>query len=301
MKHFLRLADLQPADTRRILDSALALRDREVPVQAAPLAGQSVALLFQKPSLRTRVSYEVGLRELGAHPVVLGQSEVGLGERESVADVARVLGGMVDAIAARVFRHDDLVALADTSGVPVINMLSDRFHPSQAIADALTLMDEFGAGAEDLRGRHVVFVGDGNNVAVSLATACVHLGMRFTLACPPAYAAPAADLPDHADVRTVHDPAAAVADADCIYCDTFVSMGQEQQKQQRLADFAEFRVDEALLARAPAGCIVLHCLPAYRGVEITDGVIDGPQSRVFPQAWNRLHAQKGMLVELLGR
>ena len=295
-RHFLRLADQPAEDTRRMLDTARRLRDAggDAP---RPLSGKHVAMLFEKPSLRTRVSYEVGVRELGGHAVVLGQHEVGLGKREAVEDVGRVLGGMVQAVAARVFRHTDLEKLAATAGVPVINMLSDRFHPSQALADAMTLQDEFGA---DLAGRRVAFIGDGNNVAVSLATVCHQLGMEFVLACPSGYEMPASDLPGGLTIETVSDPREAAAGADALYCDTFISMGQEAEKQQRLADFADYRVDAALLEAAKPDAVLLHCLPAHRGVEVTDEALDGPRSRVFPQAWNRLHAQKGMLAELLG-
>ena len=298
-RHFLRLADQTAADTRRMLERAFTLRDAALPEAAEPpLAGRSVAMLFEKPSLRTRVSYEVGIRELGGQAVVLGQHEVGLGQRESVADVARVLGGMVDAIAARVFDHGTLETFAAHSGVPVINMLSDRYHPSQAIADAMTLMDEWGCEPSDLAGRRVAFVGDGNNVAVSLAWACKHLGMSFVLACPAGFEPPPGDLPGDG-IEIVHATEAAVKDADAVFCDTFVSMGQEAEKQERLATFAGYQVNDALLAHAKPEAVVLHCLPAYRGVEITDAVMDGPRSRVFPEAWNRLHAQKGMLADLL--
>ena len=294
--HFLRLSDQTADTTRRMLATARRLRDT-APETPRPLAGQHVAMLFEKPSLRTRVSYEVGIRQLGGEAVVLGRHEVGLGERESVEDVARVLGGMVQAVAARVFRHTDLERLAACAGVPVINMLSDRFHPSQALADAMTLQDEFG---EDLSRRRLAFIGDGNNVAVSLATVCHQLGMSFVLACPPGYEPPAEDLPGSGSLQVVHDPYEAAAGADALYCDTFTSMGQEAEKDQRLRDFAPFRVGVELLEAAGPGAILLHCLPAYRGVEVTDAALDGPQSRVFPQAWNRLHAQKGMLAELLG-
>jgi ornithine carbamoyltransferase len=234
---------------------------------------------------------------------VLGQAEVGLGKRESVADCTRVLNGMVHGIAARVYNHQHLIEMAEHATVPVINMLSDIAHPAQALADAMTVMDEFG---RDLSGKHVVFVGDGNNVARSLAMICGKLGAAFTLASPPDYALDQA-FADRVmaacpgmDFTMCHDPFQAVRYADAIYADTFVSMGQEEEKAARLEVFRNFQVNEKLMAEAPSHAIALHCLPAYRGVEITDGVMDGPQSRVFQQAHNRLHAQKGILSVVMG-
>ena len=259
-------------------------------------------MFFEKPSLRTRVSFEQAMLELGGRVIVLGQHEVQLGQRESVADFARVMDGMVHALAARVYDHEHLIEMAEHSRAPVINMLSDRAHPAQALADAMTIIDEFG----DMAGRHVAFIGDGNNVARSLAMICGRLGASFTLASPPAYAFDQqfadrlmAQCPD-LDLTLTHDPETAVQQADVLYADTFVSMGQEDQKKQRLAAFAGFQINEQLLARAPEHAIVMHCLPAYRGIEITDDVMDGSQSRVFPQAHNRLHAQKGLLAYLRG-
>jgi ornithine carbamoyltransferase len=230
--------------------------------------------------------------------------QVGLGKRESAADVARVLSGMVHGIMARVFEHEKLVELAAHSTVPVINALSDMSHPCQALADAMTMMDEFG---RSLRGRTLAFVGDGNNVAHSLAVMCGKLGMKFVLASPPGYeitqdvADRIMSLVPQLEMELVQDPADAVRYADAVYADTWVSMGQESQAAARKKVFRDFQINESLLAKAPQHCIVLHCLPAYRGVEITDQVIDGPRSRVFPQAHNRLHAQKGLLAVLMGK
>ena len=304
--HFLELTDHDPAFVRTVLTRALALRaERRRRGRNAPvLADRTLAMLFEKPSLRTRVSFEQAMNQLGGHAVVLQRDEVGLGRREAVADVARVLGGMVDAVAARVFDHAHLEALAAHAGVPVVNMLSDRSHPAQALADALTLADAAAGGPEAaeadpaaaldaLRGHRVVFVGDANNVARSLARVCATLDANFTLACP------AGMTLDEPDATVTHDPRAAVVDADALYADTFVSMGEEAEKDAKLKRFAGFTIDEHLLALAPNHAVVLHCLPAYRGVEITDAVMDGPQSRVFAQAHNRLHAQKGLLAELL--
>ena len=259
------------------------------------LAGKTLAMLFQKPSLRTRVSFEQAMNELGGHAIVLGQHEVGLGERESVGDVTRVLSGMVHGIAARVGRHEQLVEMAESATVPIINMLSDRSHPAQALADAMTIIDEFAPGDGDVSGRTVAFVGDGNNVARSLAAICRVLGMRFNLASPAGYG-----LADDGFIHQTQDPAEAVRGADVIYADTFVSMGEEGEKQEKLKAFEGFQINRPLVNQAADHAIVLHCLPAYRGVEITDQVIDGPRSRVFSQAHNRLHAQKGLLSVLMG-
>jgi len=308
MNHFLNISDHPPEAIRRVLIRGLELRAerRQTGHNAPVLKGRALAMLFEKPSLRTRVSFEQAMNHLGGHAVVLGRDEVGLGRRESVADVARVLGGMVEAIAARVFSHAHLDELAAHAGVPVVNMLSDVSHPAQALADALTLADVAAGGPEAaeadpegalaaVAGQRVVFVGDGNNVARSLMRVCGALGVRFSLACPEGYALEDLDP----GVVMSHDAAAAVADADVLYADTFVSMGEEDQKDAKLAAFHAFVIDERLMGAAPDHAVVLHCLPAYRGVEITDAVMDGPQSRVFPQAHNRLHAQKGLLAQLL--
>jgi len=298
MKHFLSIEDATADELHAMLSLARRLRDQRQRGEANEpiLQGRTLAMLFEKPSLRTRVSFEQGMNELGGRAIVLTQHEVGLDQRESVEDATRVLSGMVHGIAARVFEHEKLVRMAATAEVPVINMLSDATHPCQALADVMTIQDEFG---EDLTGRRIAFIGDGNNVARSLAAAGHKLGMHFTLACPEGFAL-ADEVARTHDVRITHDPRQAAADADVIVCDTFVSMGQEAEKQRRLDIFRDFQVNEALMDRAPDHAIVLHCLPAYRGVEITDGVMDGPRSRIFPEAHNRLHAQKGLLAKLLG-
>lgn len=314
-RHFLSIEETTVTDLQRMLRRAHALRaERNAGRPNAPvLAGKTLAMLFEKPSLRTRVSFEQAMFELGGHAITLGKDEVGLGKREAVKDVAQVLAGMVHGVAARVFDHGHLVEMAAWSDKPVINMLSDRTHPAQALADAMTLLDEFGWGDGWLAGRRVVFVGDANNVTRSLGMIVAKLGGSYTVACPKAYqweAGYTARLQAVADahgkdrqggrVRMLEDPAAAVAGADAIYADTFVSMGQEEEKARRLKDFAAYQVNASLLAKAAPGAVVLHCLPAYRGIEISDEVMDGPQSRVFPQAHNRLHAQKGLLAEVMG-
>ena len=305
MQHFLSMIQTTPEQLGRLFDVAFELRQQRLAGQPNKpvLAGQTLAMIFEKPSLRTRVSFEQAMLDLGGHAIRLGWDEVGMGKRETPADVARVLSGMVHGIMARVYEHQKLVDLATHSAVPVINALSDESHPCQALADVMTLIDEFG---RDLTGRTLVFVGDGNNVAHSLAIICGKLGMNFILASPPGYELPSestdrikSHLPDM-NFEMTHDAIEAVRNADAIYADTWVSMGQEEQVAQRRKTFAAYQINDDLLAAAPGHAIVLHCLPAYRNVEITDQVIDGPRSRVFPQAHNRLHAQKGLLAVLMG-
>lgn len=288
----------------KVIDEAIDLREerRAGRRHDRVLAGKTLAMLFEKPSLRTRASFEQAVVELGGHAMVLGQHEVGLGKREPPRDVAAVLSGMVHGLAARVFDHASLIELADHADVPVVNMLSDLAHPCQALADALTIVDAFG---RDVSGRTVAFIGDGNNVARSLAMICAKLGMNFTLASPPDYAMEQAfadrlmaQAPDM-DLRLTHDPELAAHDADVIYTDTFVSMGQEEEKPRRLRAFEGFQVDGALLGQAPSHAIVMHCMPAYRGVEIAAEVFDGPRCHAIAQAHNRLHAQKGLLALLM--
>ncbi|MFW6059008.1 MAG: ornithine carbamoyltransferase [Phycisphaeraceae bacterium] len=304
MNHFLSIADVSRDELDHVFDVAFALRKARMEGQPNEpmLAGHTLAMIFEKPSLRTRVSFEQAMIELGGQAIVLGQ-EIGLGQREAIGDVTRVLAGMVHGIAARVFEHDKLEQMAQFSNIPVINMLSDWSHPCQALADVMTMMDEFG---RDLSGKTLAFVGDGNNVARSLAVTCGRLGLNFVLASPPGYELerPFVDrimsqVPDM-NFELTGDPREAVHHADAIYTDTFVSMGQEEETQKRLHAFRDYQVNAELLNEAPDHAIVLHCLPAHRGEEITDDVMDGPRSRVFPQAHNRLHAQKGLLAVLLG-
>ena len=305
MKHFTAIADCTPDQLRHFMDVSFRLKDqlKRTGKNDAILAGKTLAMIFEKPSLRTRVSFAVGMTQLGGTGQLLRQEEVGLGTREPIKDVARVLSGMVDGIMARTFEHDKVLNLAKWSTVPVINGLTDFSHPCQAMADLMTLMEHFG---RDLKGRTLVYVGDGNNVARSLASACGRFGLRFVIAAPDAYKLPQADverirtqLPEM-DFISTDDPAAAVRDADAVYTDTWVSMGQEEEKARRVKDFAGYRVDESLMKNAPKHAVVLHCLPAYRGLEISDGVMESRQSLVFPQAENRLHFQKGLLAVLLG-
>jgi ornithine carbamoyltransferase len=303
MQHVLTLFEMQPADLHCILKTASHLKTRLAKNDRPPvLERQVLALLFEKPSLRTRVSFEAGMAQLGGNSLFLGD-DVGWGTRESIADFVRVLGEYVDVIVCRAKSHDKVEQMASFNVAPIINGLTDLTHPCQAIADVMTIQESLGR----LAGKHLVFVGDGNNVARSLALICAMLDMQFTLACPDGYAIDEHWLAKikkaYPDAKTycVRDPHEAVVAADAIYTDVWTSMGQESEKAHRKQVFGDYRIDEALMKSAPRHARVLHCLPAVRGQEITDGVIDGPQSDVIAQAANRMHAQKGLLVWLLNR
>lgn len=301
MRHLLTLFDLSPEELKTILKTATALKQLlKRGERPAILAGQTLALLFEKPSLRTRVSFQAGMVQLGGGSLFLGD-DVGWGKRESPSDFTNVLGQFVDAVACRAKSHERVEQLASFNAAPVINSLTDLSHPCQAIADLLTIQETFG----DLEGRHLVFVGDGNNVSRSLALACAMLGLRFTLACPEGYEFDEPWLDRIAErypncvIDQTTDPHEAVREADAIYTDVWTSMGQEAESKIRRDAFANYQVNEALMKSAPSTARVLHCLPAVRGEEITDAVIDGPQSDVIVQAGNRMHAQKALLVFLL--
>lgn len=303
-KDFLAVADYSPAELQGLLDLAVKLKQERLSGGNQPLLkGKVLGMIFQKPSLRTRVSFDMAMRHLGGDALYLSPNEIGLGQRESIADVARVLAGYVDAIMARVFSHDHILQLAQWSSVPVINGLSDYNHPCQAMADALTIQEEFGT----LKGLNVAYVGDGNNVALSLMHICAKLGANFTIANPPDYDIPQAAVElaktfareSGSRLTFLRDPHEAVKDAHVIYTDTWTSMGQEAEAAKREKVFPPYQVNNQLVAEARKDVIVMHCLPAHRGQEITDSVADGPHSRLFPQAHNRLHAQKAILVQLL--
>lgn len=306
MDNFLAIAEHSSEELRGLLDRALALKKEFQAGGNKPLLqGKSLAMVFQKPSLRTRVSFEMGMKHLGGHALYLSPNEIGLGKREAISDVARVLAGYVDGVMARVFEHEHLLELAKWSDVPIINGLSDYNHPCQAISDALTIFEHFDKPGKGLK---VSYVGDGNNVAVSLMHISAKLGWDFTIANPEG-----CDMPKEAievgegiakesgsSIHLLQEAAEAVQDADVIYTDTWVSMGQEDEMKKREALFPPYQVNDALLSKAKPSTMVMHCLPAHRGQEITDEVADGPQSLLFPQAHNRLHAQKAILAELLG-
>jgi len=303
-KDFIAVADYSPKDLQGMLDLAIDLKKERMANGNQPiLKGKVLGMIFQKPSLRTRVSFDMAMRHLGGDALYLSPNEIGLGQRESIADVARVLSGYVDAIMARVFAHDHVLQLAKWASVPVINGLSDYNHPCQGMADALTIQEKFGS----LKGLNVTFIGDGNNVAVSLMHVCTKLGAHFTLASPEGYDLPTAavDLAQQfaaesgSKIRSLRDPHEAVKGAHVIYTDTWTSMGQEAETKKREAVFPPYQVNAQLVAEADKDAIVMHCLPAHRGQEITDEVADGVHSALFPQAHNRMHAQKAILVFLL--
>ncbi len=304
MKNFVSLTELSADEIWTVLNKAIELKTEWKNGGNKPiLKGKVLALVFQKPSLRTRVSFDVGMLHLGGHGLYLSPNEIGLGGRESVPDVARVLSGYVDGIMARTFSHDHIVQLAEYASVPVINGLSDFNHPCQAMGDFLTILEHKGS----LDGVNLTYVGDGNNVARSLMFTAAKLGVDFTIATPegyeiePEYVAMAQQFAAEsgATLRFLHDPIEAVTGADVIYTDVWTSMGQEAETQKRLAIFPPYQVNEKLVSHAKDDVIVMHCLPAHRGEEITDAVADGPHSVLFPQAANRLHAQKGILALLM--
>jgi len=302
MRHLIVPENLTTAEVEAIFAISRDLQEKFAAGRRdALLPGRVLALVFEKPSLRTRVSFEAAMTHLGGASLFLGEDSGFASSRESIADFGRVLGGYVDAIVCRSRSHDTIERLAEVAGVPVINGLSDLAHPCQALADLYTLRQEIGR----VKGLTLAFVGDGNNVARSLAVLCGLLGMRFVLAAPRGYHFSdgfrrhvAAILPD-AEIDETDDPAAAVADAAAVYTDVWASMGQEQERAKRQQAFAPYQVNEALMARCPEA-VFMHCLPARRGEEVTDAVIDGPQSIVLPQAVNRMHLQKGLLAWLLG-
>jgi ornithine carbamoyltransferase len=304
MKHFLTIIDHDPDTLRQLIADAARLKAAATHGEFADtLRHKIVALVFEKPSLRTRVSFEAGIAQLGGTSLFQAGSEVGLGVRESAADFARTMSQFVDCIVLRVFRHGTLIDVANHATVPVINGLSDTSHPCQAMADVLTLQECVG----DVKGKTIAFIGDGNNVARSLAVLCGKLGIKFILARPDGFGFPAdfgknysAQVAPRLPEETA-DPAAAVKAADVIYTDVWTSMGQEAEREERLRIFAPYQVNAALLKKAPRHAKVLHCLPAHRGEEITDDVMEGPASAVFQQAGNRMHAQKAVLEWLLKR
>jgi ornithine carbamoyltransferase len=301
MKHLLSVAHLSKGDVDELFRVAAEGKARlKAGRHATPLAGRSLALIFEKPSLRTRVTFEVGMAQLGGAAVYLAAEDIGLGRRESVEDVARNLGRIVNVIAARTFEQATVERLARHAGVPIINALSDHEHPCQALADFFTLWEH----RKDLRGLTLAWLGDGNNVCHSVVLLAALVGAEVRAACPPGYE-PAPAVLDAARalggrITVTADVVEAVRGADVVYTDVWISMGQESQRERRLEAFGRYQLNERVLAMARPGALVLHCLPAHRGEEITDGVLDGPQSVVLDQAENRLHVQKAVLLSLLG-
>ena len=303
-KDFISVADHSREELEQLLTLAIELKKEWKAGGNEPILKNKVmAMIFQKPSLRTRVSFDMAMRHLGGDALYLSPAEIGLGKRESIADVARVISGYVDIIMARVFDHAHILELAKYASVPVINGLSDYNHPCQAMADALTIMENKGK----IEGLNVAFIGDGNNVAVSLMHIVTKLGANFTMSNPAGY-----DLPEEpvktakiyteangTSLNIITDPAEAVQNADVIYTDTWTSMGQEEETEKRIKIFQPYQVNQELVSKAKSDVIVMHCLPAHRGQELTDEIADGPHSVIFPQAHNRLHAQKAVIHSLL--
>jgi ornithine carbamoyltransferase len=298
-KDLLSIGDLAPDDIWRIIDRAVELKRQGV---SSILAGKSLALLFEKPSLRTRVSFDIAMHQLGGHSVYLSQSEVGLGSRESIADVARTINRYVNIIAARTFAHATVVSLAEHTAIPVINALSDREHPCQALGDLLTIYEK----KKKLEGLTLAFIGDGNNVAGSLLLASALAGMNFRIASPKGYeiseeieALGRRLARSNTQVLLLEQPGEAVEGADVVYTDVWTSMGQEAEVKKRRKAFTSYQVTAELMAKAAKEAIFMHPLPAHHGEEIASGLIDSTRSVVFDQAENRLHVQKAILAELL--
>ena len=300
-KDLLSISDLSTEDIHMLISDTADMKARG---WLSLLEGKALALMFEKPSLRTRVSFEMAMRQLGGHTVYISPGEVGLGKRESVSDVARVLARYVDVIAARTFSHQTLEVLADGSSVPVINALSDWEHPCQALADLFTIYEKKG----ELNGLTLAYLGDGNNVAHSLMLAASLVGMNFMIASPPGYTVHdrilqmargyAAD--SGAEVSCAEEPGSVLSGADVVYTDVWTSMGQEDESQKRRQVFADYQVNAELLSLAREDAILMHPLPAHHGEEVAEGVLDNPQSVVFDQAENRMHVQKALLAEMLG-
>ncbi len=297
-RDFVAISDFTRDELLATLDRAHRLKSGAE--TGTPLAGRSLAMIFRKSSTRTRVSFEVGMTQLGGHALFLSDRDSQMGRGEGVRDTAKVLAGYVDAIMIRTFAHSEVEELARHASVPVINGLTDRLHPCQLLADLQTIQEEFGP---ELESRTVAWIGDGNNMANSWINAAARLGFSLRLACPSGYDPDPSILQcarASADIVLTREPGEAVVGADVVTTDVWASMGQEDEAERRREAFRSYRVDEALMARAAPEAIFLHCLPAHRGEEVTSGVIDGPRSRVFREAENRLHAQKALLVELIG-
>jgi ornithine carbamoyltransferase len=301
-KHLLSLSDLSGQDIRFLVSGARDMKRTRSWLEV--LSGKTLALLFEKPSLRTRVSFELAMRQLGGQVIYLSPAEVGMGKREAIPDVARVLSRYVDIIAARTFSHQVLETIAEFAAVPVINALSDLEHPCQVLADLMTIVEKKG----EISGRKLAFLGDGNNVAHSLMLGAALSGMNFSIASPQDYQvqkkilerAQAYARESGAEILLTEDPHLAVRSADIVYTDTWTSMGQEAEAEARRRVFARYQVNEEILSLADKDVIVMHCLPAHYGEEVASGILDGQRSVVFDQAENRLHAQKALIAEMLG-
>ena len=302
MEHFLSISKCSTEQLNELLEISAQLKSLYKAGGSDPcLSNKTLVMLFEKPSLRTRISFQVAMTDLGGNAIYIKPEDIGgIGKREPVKDMARVMSRYVKGIMARTFEHSTVTELAEYATVPVINALTDWSHPCQAMADVLTIAEHCG----QIGGVKIAYVGDGNNVARSLAFACAKLGMKLVVASPAGYELDAETIErvnqvSAESVERTHDPVAAVSDADIIYTDTWVSMGQEDEKQKRREDFAGFQINAELVKSAPANAKIMHCLPAYRGFEITDEVTESPNSIMFDQAENRLHFQRALLKKLM--
>lgn len=305
MEHFISIHDITKEEFDQLIALGLKLKEEQKAGIPHPiLAGKTLGMIFTKSSTRTRISFEVGMYQLGGHPMYLNANDMQLGRGESIYDTANVMSRFVDGIMIRTYDHQDVLDLARFGSVPVINALTDHLHPCQAMADLMTVYEHKG----DLKGLKLAYVGDGNNVAHSLLYACAKAGMHMSVATPAGYACDevvVANAKEDAKetgacIFTTQDPVEAVKDADVICTDTWVSMGQEDEKAKRIEIFKDYQVNEALFSHAKKDAIFIHCLPAYRGYEVSEEVIDGPRSVIFDEAENRLHAQKAILATLMG-
>ncbi len=303
-RHFLDIDRIEARTLRRIIDMARAMKKagKRVPAKLTPegIVDAVLMLIFEKPSTRTRVSFDVAMRQLGGQAIALNHTDLQIGRGEPISDTAKVLSRYVDAIMVRANKHETLTELAEHATVPVINGLTDRTHPCQIVADIMTFEERLGP----IKGRKIAWSGDGNNVAASWIQAAARLGFKLSLACPPQLNPQRPVLEwarsNGGDVELTDDPDEAVAGADCVVTDTWVSMGQQEETRRRKQLLAPYAVDDKLMRKAAKGAIFMHCLPAYRGSEVTASVIDGPQSAVWDEAENRLHAQKAILAWCLG-
>lgn len=305
MKHLLSLHDLSPKETEDILKLAIKLKSKlKEGIPHTLLKGKTLGMIFTKSSTRTRVSFEVGMYQLGGYPLFLSSNDIQLGRGETIYDTANVLSRYIDGIMIRTFKQSDVDDLAKYGTIPVINGLTDLLHPCQILADLQTVYERKGT----LKGLKMAYVGDGNNVAHSLLHGCAKVGMDVAVATPPSYEC-LGEIVEEAKfdaketgskITITHDPIEAVKDADVIYTDTWVSMGQESEKAERIKIFSPYQVNDSLVSHAKDDYMFLHCLPAYRGYEVTESVIDGPNSAIFDEAENRLHAQKAVMAMLMG-
>jgi ornithine carbamoyltransferase len=303
-KDFITLTDFTAEELQQIIKAGVALKKKlKQGEEFTPLKGKSLGMIFHKPSARTRISFDVGFFQLGGHPLLLSEAEIGFGKRESVGDLGQMFSRYLDAVMIRTYSHQSVIDLANSTQVPVINGLTDYNHPCQVMADLMTLSEY----REDLKSLKIVFIGDGNNVCNSWFHAAGILGLNLTLTCPSGYEIPQEVWDDTmqyakqtgATLAITHDPVKAVKNADVIYTDTWTSMGQEKEAETRRNAFKEFQVNKTLMAHCAEDYLVMHCLPAHRGEEITDEIIDSNHSIVFDEAENRLHAQKSIMVMLL--